>query len=112
MIIKKGNSMKAEFDLLKKLAESSTTRYSEGFVYSLNNGVADLDDLMEGGYIRLEESIENDQKKRYYKITLKGWDFLNQQKERKLQIWATIIILILTFSGLMVSLLTYFTTFT
>ena len=104
--------MKAELDLLKKLAESSVTRYSEKFIYSLNNGVADLEDLIKGGYIRVEPVVSKGQEEKWYKITLKGWDFLNQLKERNKrrqkenwQIGLTIAVLILTLAGLLVSIL-------
>jgi len=103
--------MKEELELLQKLSEQTTTRYSEKFIYSLNNGVTDIVDLIEGGYIRREPIIENGERINWYKITLKGWDFLKQIKESKerrkkenLQIRLTIAVLILTLAGLIISI--------
>ena len=97
--------MKEELELLQKLAKQTTTRFSEDGIYKMSpNGLADLNDLISGGYIRLEPIVDNGEERKYYKITLKGWDFLNQLKERKLQIRLTILILILTLVGLVISL--------
>jgi DNA-binding PadR family transcriptional regulator len=104
--------MKEELELLQKLAKHSTTRYSDKVIYRLNNGVADLNDLINGGYIRVEQVVSGGEEEKWYKITLKGWDFLNQLKERKSQVknrkWQiglTIAVLILTLAGLIISIL-------
>lgn len=78
----------------------------------MNNGVADLEDLIKGGYIITEDVISNGKEEKWYKITLKGWDFLNQLKEREkrrrkdnLQVGLTIAVLIITLVGLVFSIL-------
>ncbi|NCN99224.1 hypothetical protein COU62_00975 [Candidatus Pacearchaeota archaeon CG10_big_fil_rev_8_21_14_0_10_35_219] len=104
--------MREELELLQKLAKRTKTCYNEKFIYSLNNGVADLDDLINGGYMRTENIVSKGNEEKFYKITLKGWAFVNQLKERKSQIknmkWQiglTIAVLGLTLMGLVVSIM-------
>lgn len=69
---KKKEYLKEEIFLLRKLAKESTTRFSENKIYSYNFGVADLKDLLNAKYIRLEPMVEQGETKKYYKIGIKG----------------------------------------
>jgi hypothetical protein len=99
---KKKEYLKEEIFLLRKLAERSTTRFSENTIYSYNSGVADLKDLLEAEYIRLCPIVDKGDTKKYYKIGIKGWELLEKisdekrrKKNEKVQLWLTIIVILI-----------------
>jgi len=93
-------TMKPEIKLLKKMAKGPRTLFPEKNIYSLGDYVANIESLIEQGYIQKRIIMNpSEGEQNFYEITINGYLLLKDLEDKKWQIASVIIsaiILVLT----------------